>query len=236
MTTREHIPRPPLGFTLIEVLIAVAVFAIVLVAIHAVFYGAIKLRNKTTETIEAGLPLQQTLGIMRRDLANLMPPGGVLSGQLQTPMISNDAMTGGSQSSPDFYTASATLDDSLPWSEVQKVSYHLEVSTNNTPGLDLYRAVTRNLLPVVEDQPEYQWLMGGVETMAFSYYDGYTWQDSWDSTNGLTAPLPSAIKVQLQLVAGEAQRFQSAPVQLVVPVMTQVRSNQTAQATSGGGA
>lgn len=232
------------GFTLIEVLIAVAIFALVLTSIHAVFYSAIKLRNKTTDTIEAGLPLQQTLAILRRDLASLMPPGGTLSGQLQTALLSGSGIAVDSQSSPDFYTASAALDESLPWAEVQRVSYHLQPSTNNTPGLDLYRAVTRNLLPVAADQPEsvaadqpeYQWLMGGVQTIAFSYYDGSTWRDSWDSTNGLTAPLPNAIKVQIQLEPGLEQRSQIAPVELVVPLMTQSRSNQTAQAASGGGA
>src|SRR5947207_14101285 len=51
------------GFTLLELLIAVAVFAIVLAAINAVFYGALRLRNKTTEAIKEALPMQQALAI-----------------------------------------------------------------------------------------------------------------------------------------------------------------------------
>jgi prepilin-type N-terminal cleavage/methylation domain-containing protein len=39
---------------LLELLIAVAIFSIVLAAINAVFYGALRLRNKTTEAIQGG--------------------------------------------------------------------------------------------------------------------------------------------------------------------------------------
>ena len=71
------------AFTLLELLLAVLVFSIVLGAIHVVFFTAFKLRNKTADAIERSLPVQQTLAILKRDLANLVPPGGTLSGALQ---------------------------------------------------------------------------------------------------------------------------------------------------------
>src|SRR5688572_5904097 len=40
------------AFTLLEVLIAVVTFGIVLAAMNAVFYGALRLRNKTTEALK----------------------------------------------------------------------------------------------------------------------------------------------------------------------------------------
>src|SRR6185436_9077843 len=61
------------AFTLLELLLAVLVFSIVLGAIHVVFFSAFKLRNKTADAIERSLPLQQTLVIIKRDLANLAP-------------------------------------------------------------------------------------------------------------------------------------------------------------------
>src|SRR5947208_8795431 len=72
------------AFTLLELLLAVLVFSIVLAAIHTVFFSALRLRNKTSDAIERSLPLQQTIAIIKRDLANLVPPGGTLSGQLQS--------------------------------------------------------------------------------------------------------------------------------------------------------
>src|SRR2546423_652971 len=110
------------GFTLLEVLIAAAVFAIVLAAASTVFYGALHLRNGATEALEESLPRQQALAIIQRDLANLVVPGGPLSGVFQTTSITNVV---GGQSSPDFYTSTGFIDPTSPWGEIQRVSYVL---------------------------------------------------------------------------------------------------------------
>src|SRR4051812_4166333 len=76
-----HRLKPGLGakycaFTLIEMMIALAVFAVVLAAINGVFWGALRLRKKTVESIDAALPKERALAIMRNDLANIVPPSG----------------------------------------------------------------------------------------------------------------------------------------------------------------
>ncbi len=247
---------PPRAFTLLEILLAVAIFSIVLLAIHGVFYGALRLRNKTTKAIEAALPLQQTLAIMQRDLANLVLPGGTLFGGLQTSPTSststNTTTTSTSfsqlgqtapgegaislgQASPEFYTASGIIDDYQPWGEVEKVYYYLAEPTNNTFGMDLYRSVTRNLLPTLQEQSEDQWLLGGVQSIFFQFYDGTQWMETWDSS-AETNNLPQAIKVQIQLASdnpGSAVPQLVDPIELVVPMVVQQSTNQTDQ-TSGG--
>ncbi len=234
------------AFTLLELLLAILVFAIVLGAIHVVFFSALKLRNKTSETIERSLPLQQTLSIMKRDLANLSPPGGTFSGALQsTPTVSptsgasTNATSGSNMADsqnrgngPEFYTAVGIVDDNAPWGEIERVSYYLAQPTNNAPGMDLYRSVTRNLLPVMQGQPEDQFLMSGVDSIKFEYYDGNAWQDTWDSTQvdsatGLANNLPSAIKVELLLHPDSNVRGIPAPVELIVPLMVMARTNAT---------
>ena len=230
------------AFTLIEVLLAVTIFAIVLAAIHTVFYGAIRLRNKTTAALQQTLPLQQTLTILRRDLANLVMPGGTLFGELQTSpaglssetnafeslMPFQDAIAG--QSSPAFYTASGMLEEARPWGAVSRVSYYLAPPTNNTPGKDLIRSVTRNLLPVLQEEPEQQWLMGGLESIVFYFYDGREWREYWDSSVE-TNKLPQGIRVELQLAADENERYARPPVELVIPVLLQAGTNQASQST-----
>ncbi len=222
------------GFTLLEILLAILVFSIVLAAIHTVFFSAFKLRNKTSEAIERSLPLQQTLAIIKRDLANLVPPGGLLSGALQsTPTTSPGSGMSGSlsrQNGPQFYTAVGIVDDNAPWGEVERVSYHLATATDNTPGMDLYRSVARNLLPLIQDETADQFLMSGVESLAFQYYDGNAWKATWDSTQadtttGLTNNLPRAIKLELQLYNENRSYGAPAPVQLIVPVMVLARTN-----------
>ncbi|HEY6169489.1 MAG TPA: type II secretion system protein GspJ [Verrucomicrobiae bacterium] len=236
------------GFTLIEVLLAVVVFAIVLAAMNGVFFGALRLRNKAHEAFDTALPLQQTVGIIKRDLEGIMLPGGKFSGQFQTsPTTSSSTSTGSSTSagsstadltgervSPDIYTCSGYIDDTSPWAEVQKVAYFLAEPTNSTataPGKDLVRSITHNLLPVLTDDPVQQPLLSGVESFALTYYDGTSWTETWDSTTATN--LPNAIKVQITLAQEKNQRSTLAPIEFIVPVMVQRRTNSTQQATGG---
>ena len=225
------------GFTLLEVLIAVMVFAIVLAAASSVFYGALHLRNGIMESLEQALPAQHALSVIQRDLANLAVPGGTLSSVFQTASITNVV---GGQSSPDFYTTTGFIDQTSPWAEIQRVSYVLMDPTDrDVVGKDLVRTVARNLLPpTADEQPAQQWLMGGVQGVTFYYYDGTQWRDSWNSTTadpttGLTNNLPQAIKVQVQLASQQTGRALSAPapIELVVPIVVQARTNRTQQAS-----
>lgn len=230
------------AFTLIEVLIAVAAFAIVLAAINTVYYAAIRLRNKTTVALENALPLEHTVTILKRDLAGIVLPGGTMFGPFQTSSTSNNVA---GQVSPNFYTTTGFVDETSPWADVQRVSYLLVNSTNRSApsaGKDLVRAMTRNLLPALQDQQDQQWLMTGVQTLTFLYHDGTQWRDSWDSTianptTGLSNSLPKAIKVQIQLVPEENRnprgRRGQPPIELVVPISAQARTNLM-QTASGG--
>lgn len=236
MTFRPAIRCRPRGFTLIEVLLAVAVFAIVLAAINTVFFGALRLRNKTHDAFEIALPLQQTVGIIKRDLGGIMLPGGTMAGQFQTTPTNN---SGGNidfiglRVSPDIFTCTGIIDDTSPWAEVQKVTYFLADPTNNATGRDLIRSISRNPIPLnTTDEPEQQWLMGGIERMAMQFYDGRAWAETWDSS--LTTNLPMAIKVQIALTGQNNRSSLLAPIEFIVPVMVQPRTNTTATATGGG--
>ena len=238
----QTIQRRARGFTLIEVMLAVVVFAIVLGAINTVFFSALRLRNKAHEAFDTALPLQQTVGIIKRDLEGIMLPGGKFSGQFQTsPTTSSSTSTGssaadltGERVSPDIYTCSGYIDDTSPWADVQKVAYFLAEPTNSTataPGKDLVRSITHNLLPVLTDDPVQQPLLSGVESFALTYYDGTSWTETWDSTTATN--LPNAIKVQITLAQEKNQRSALAPIEFIVPVMVQRRTNSTQQATGG---
>ena len=238
MNTAPSINFGSRGFTLLEILIAVAAFAIVLAAINTVFYSALRLRNSTTSAIEKALPMEHALGVIKRDLANLVLPGGTMSGTFTTTSTSNSVA---GQSSPNFYTTSGVIDETSPFAEVQRVSYLLTASTNRTGGKDLIRSVSRNLLPSLQDQNEQEWLMTGVQTLTFLYLDGTQWKDSWDSTiestsTGMSNGLPAAVKVQLQLATESSSRSRSRelPIELVVPIVVQQRTNQTQQVAAGG--
>ncbi len=244
-TKDEHERQRSGAFTLLEVLIATAAFAIVLAAINAVFYSAVRLRNRAAEATDRVLPLEHTLAILKRDLANIVPPGGTLFGALQsTPttsqagqsasaLLNNTAASIPGQSSPQFYTTTGIIDETSPFADVQKVFYFLAGSTNGNVGKDLFRSFTRNLLPALVDQPVQQPLLSGVQSINFLFFDGSQWRDTWDSTTAQQAKLPQAIKVQIALAGERKGSSQGAPIELTVPLMVDAGSNATAQASGG---
>src|SRR5262245_45785382 len=72
------------AFTLIEVILALGIFAIVMAAINTAFFAALRLRQRSSEALEQALPLDYALSVLRRDLINAVPPGGVLAGDFRS--------------------------------------------------------------------------------------------------------------------------------------------------------
>lgn len=235
-------PRTVSAFTLLEVLLAVVILAMVMVVVHAIFHGALSLRNKTDEAFEAAIPLQHTLAVIKRDLSNIAVPGGTLSGTFQTTLTAgstaSSTMHYGQQVGPSFYTASGNLSDDSTWSEMRKVTYYLMPATNGGSGLDLVRSVTRNLLPVSQEEYSDQRLLGGVNNLTFQYFNGSAWVDTWDSTttsltSSTTNTLPQGIRVQLTLEADPLTLIAPTPIEMVVPITVQTGTNSTSTATGG---
>jgi prepilin-type N-terminal cleavage/methylation domain-containing protein len=230
MNTACHHPAPRSGgFTLVELIIAASIMAIVLVAIHAVFFGALRLRERTLASLEASLPVEQALQTMQRDLANIVVStngtNGSFFGPLQTTNPTN-ALPG--QVGPDFYTSGGELDGVVPWGNVEKIDYLLAVPTNGSagPGQDLIRAITRNLLPVTQPTvpDEKHTLLSGVQSLTFLYYDGTQWDPAWDTTQQTNLPL--AIKVQIKMAArNPGDLTLNPPLELVVPLDILLNTN-----------
>lgn len=214
------------AFTLLEVLLATAIAAVVLLAVQAVFGSALTLRSRTVAAIETALPVERALEQLRRDLANMAPPGGTLSGALQTAPTGSVVLAG--QVGPQFTTQTGVVRDNEPWPEWQQVSYLLLKPTNNTPGLQWFRSVTRNLLSRDTEIPERQWMLDGVEDLQFLFHDGTQWVNTWDSSLE-TSPMPLAVKVTLLMAAPERGAEPPPPIEIVVPylVLTPTVTNST---------
>ncbi|HVV73992.1 MAG TPA: prepilin-type N-terminal cleavage/methylation domain-containing protein, partial [Verrucomicrobiae bacterium] len=99
MKTHARNQRPgeaAVGFTLIELILAVGIFAIVMVAINTAFFAALRLRQHSSDALEESLPLDHALSVLRQDLVNAVPPGGVLAGDFRSG--TGGASSGGSSS------------------------------------------------------------------------------------------------------------------------------------------
>jgi type II secretion system protein J len=221
------------AFTLIEMILAIGISAIVLVTICSVFFAAIRLRDATQDLVDSEAPVDQTLATMERDLeCSMTPTNGttkVLSGDFR---IGNITSVGISQPvSIEMFTATGNITDSKPWGDIQRVTYELRDPVNPTgPGKDLIRTVTRNLMPVATPDTEDQWMMSGVQTITFSGYDGTQWWNTWDTTGetSVNTNLPLAVKVQIQFAGNN----NTAPIEFVVPVDSVSRTNRTATTTT----
>ena len=218
------------AFTLVELVLAIGVMAIVLVAINAVLFSAMRLRESTSNAVEASLPEQQALTILRRDLEGIMPPNtnGVFGGSFKVGSVTSTGLN--QPVDIELYTTTGALRADEPWGEVQRVSYELRPSSNpSLPGKDLVRSVTRNLLATTTPAPDDQPLLSGVTSVDYSCYDGTQWRGYWDTTLGDTN-LPSAVRVRIQM----AGRDSSQPTEIVVPVDAQPRRTPTITTTTTG--
>jgi type II secretion system protein J len=212
------------AFTLIEVILAIGVASIVLIAANAAFFTALHLRNATADAVDAAEPIDQSLTIMRRDLECAVPPkpSGVLSGDFK---IGNVTSTGISDPvSAEIYTADGALSENNPWGDIQRVTYELKDSKTGAAGKDLYRSVTRNLLTETTPDADDQLMIRGVDSVQFSAYDGSQWLNTWDTTDTTSANtnLPVALRVDIQL-AGTSK--DASPIEILVPIDSQSRTN-----------
>jgi len=221
--------RPPgahRGFTLLELLIATAVGAVVLLVIQTTYFGALRLHQSTHTRISEDQVVQRAMSILRRDFAGLMLPGGTLTGQLQSENFSSTlAAPAGERITPDFVTNAGRIDGWTPFSEAQRVAYYLAPAGAGERGQNLVRAVTRNLLPVQEEMPEEQVVLSGVESASIQFYDGYAWVDTWDSE--VTSTLPSGVRFSLVLAPRDGAAAAASPVELVVPIFATTTTSQT---------
>jgi type II secretion system protein J len=222
------------AFTLIEMILAIGVAAIVLIAVNAVLFTALRLHQATADMVDAASPIDQTVTFLRRDLQCAVTPTNgtskVLSGDFR---VGNVTSLGVAQPvAIEMFTATGALNASTPWADIQRVTYGLKPPADRSAtGQDLVRSVARNLLTVTTPEVDDQVMLSGVASIKFSCYDGAQWQDTWDTTGAtsVNTNLPLAVRVDIQMSGNN----NAQPVELVVPIDSQSRTNMVLTATTG---
>ena len=236
VTARQSLALPASNaaapaFTLIELILAISIMSLILASMSSVLYIAFRLHSGVTDSIEQTAPVEQALITIQHDLSNLIcttnNTNGSLIGPLQT---ANQTNVLPNQVGPDFYTTGGEPDGLVPWGDVEKINFLLVPSTDRmAQGMDLVRAVTRNLLPVngppMPDNKRI--LLSNVRNVTFTYYDGMAWDQNWDTTQQTN--LPCAIKMQILMAPQGTGRNAAFPktYELVIPVDVQMSTNLT---------
>jgi type II secretion system protein J len=214
------------AFTLVEMILAIGVAAIVLVAVNAVLFAALRLRDETSAAVDAATPVDQTVTILRRDLQCAMTPTNgttkVLSGDFRAGNVSSPGVP--EPVAIEMFTATGALGVNAPWADIQRVTYELkQPADRSATGQDLVRSVTRNLLTLTTPEVDDQLMLSGVASIKFSCFDGAQWQDTWDTTGvtSVNTNLPLAVRVDIQMSSSP----NSQPIEIVVPIDSQSRTN-----------
>ena len=215
------------AFTLVEMILAIGVTAIVLAAVNAVLFTALHLRQVTTDVVDAATPVDQAFTYLRRDLQCVVTPTNGTSRVLSGGFRLGNGINSAGISDPvaaEIFTATGALSERAPWADIQRVCYGLKNSTDGSGRRDLYRSVTRNLLSISTPDVTDQLMLSGVESIKFSGYDGAQWQEVWDTTDpsSVYTNLPLAVRVEIRLAGNDKN---AGPIQMLVPVDSVTRTN-----------
>jgi len=223
------------AFTLIEMILAIGVASIVLIAVNAVLFTSLHLRDDTSDMVDAATPVDATANFLKRDLECIVTPTNGTSKVLSGGFRVGDNISSAGVSDPvaiEMVTATGALSASQPWGDLQRVTYELKNAASTTAtGRDLYRSITRNLLAVNTPEVTDQLMLSGVTSVKFSCYDGAQWDDTWDTTSTTSANtnLPLAVRVEIQM-AGNAN---VQPIKIVVPIDSVSRTNMVLTSMTG---
>ncbi|MHB8520839.1 MAG: type II secretion system protein GspJ [Limisphaerales bacterium] len=233
------------AFTLVEVLIATLIFAIVMLAMTTAFYGALHLESKTARMTEDTIPLNHAVSIIKADLRGTLVPGGTLAGPItglaqgfgnsQIQLFTTTGVIDIQQTVGAVQPQALTTMQPQPWGDIQLVSYYLRTPWDQTRGAgqDLVRAVTRNLLATGQPDLWEQPLMTGVRSLDIFYYDGMNWLTTWDTNTQQLLP-PLAIKFDVQFADQDVNQSTKLPIEIVVPLLMQPGTNTTSSGGTAG--
>lgn len=222
MNQPTYMKSPRAAFSLVEILVSVAIFALIMVAIKTVLYTALDLRDKAYQSTEKADAQSYALNVLRTDLQTMAAPDSIL---VQGIYGAQQGSLNQRQDSLVFYSTNALAMDDLPGTEIQRIEYALmeysflsETRTERN-DLTLVRTVTRNLLAATQPETKTQPLLRHVLSLEFAYYDGSSWMDSWDSTSQ-DPPMPTAVRVRVVQVKTEDEKQFMEPMELLVSVLT----------------
>lgn len=193
------------GFTLVEMLIVFAVFAVIGVMSARIISQVLENQSKLTERGERLVELQRALQTIQRDLLQMTRRSvrDELGGRLPETIIDADGMA-------EFTRLGWRNPLGIRRSELQRVGYRLE-------GDDLQRIYWDVLDRVADSEPKQQRLLSGVDTVEFIAIDRSGEEYAfWPQEEGAEASAAErqlgAIRLRMEIDGiGQVERLWSVP-------------------------
>ncbi|WP_115717091.1 type II secretion system minor pseudopilin GspJ [Gallaecimonas mangrovi] len=191
------------GFTLIEMLVAIAIFALIAVAAYQVLNQVMSADNSSDKASKRLAEVQQAMLTIERDMEQLTTRQVRFpNGDQQTHVLSGSAYALESEDDGVLFTRRGWQNPQamLPRGEVQLAGYLLQDGK-------LIKKYFFYPDPEIGMEPQQQVLLTDVESFKVRYYDGDAWQESWDASD-----LPQAIALKITLKDyGEIERRFAIP-------------------------
>jgi len=180
------------GFTLLEMLVAMAMVSLLATALYMSLNGAMRARARAEAAIGPARSAALALETLKQDLEAAPPAKGILAGAF----VGTDGVMEGSSGDGDTLAFYSVADDpERKKAGIRKIELMLE-TVEGEAGVSLVRAVTENLLAPQTPDPVKETICRKVAGLNLRYYDGASWQDAWDSTT-MNNALPLAVEMTL---------------------------------------
>ena len=176
------------GFTLLEVLIAIAIFSLISLSSFTIFDTVLSSDESAKNRSERQNELQRAFIILERDILQIARRSARLNGEaplevfLQT---SGNTFVSDEQALAFVRHGWTNPGLLLPRSDMQAVAYRLVDATLERLHFNFVDAV-------VGEEPKIRPLISNVSTLKFEYYDEEKWQKAWSKKS-----LPLAIAIEI---------------------------------------
>ncbi|MDO7083601.1 type II secretion system minor pseudopilin GspJ [Pseudocolwellia sp. AS88] len=176
------------GFTLLEVLVAISIFAIISLASFSLFDTVITSEEKSSKRIESMNDIQRAFIIIERDFLQIARRSLRLQGDSPlSDFIHTDGTSFESTSQSIGFVRGGWTNPGLllPRSDMQSVAYQVNEETLERIH---YNFVDASL----SEEPKIRKLLTGVNDISFEFYYSKKWNQTYEGND-----LPSAISIEL---------------------------------------
>jgi len=210
------------GFTLLELLAVVVISALLLTAVLGAMRASMTVREKHHAAALDAAARQRCLNIMAADLCAMVPPATTLTGNV---LGEQDGDTDLRRDTLQFACSANSPRSGVEGADVIQVAYSVEEDDDQEDVSQLVRSATPNPLATDTSDPTETVLLSGIATLAFAYFDGEDWQDSWDASLR-SNELPRAVRVNIELTAENDEDDHVPLPDLIVPVLCETEESE----------
>jgi len=178
------------GFTLIEMMIAIAIFAVLSLGAYQVLQGVLRSDEISRERGDALKQLQRAMVIVERDFQQMNARNNRSDDELTAMPLQAGKFMFDSDDDGIAFTRSGWRNplSQLPRSSLQRVIYRVK-------DAHLERLSYVYLDPTTGEEPKRKLILENVEAMTFEFYHEKKWAETWSNKTAL----PDGVKVTLTL-------------------------------------